>query len=251
MASSADLWRIYAWPDNEHNRKRVMNFESIIVKEGLYGWALMFKTPITRALTEHIAAKYLLNCTDYSWTWSMLLLLPIKITVYETVNDFFYYWMHRVLHLNPWIYKQVHKLHHSSKCPTALNSSTMTVAETFMTFACTDWLTLGIMYHFWPMQLQEFIMFSCWIVSIEVYGHSGHVLDNDSPSVWRFGMSGILCTLGVRLDTKDHELHHWNNVVNFGKRMQLWDKVFGTYDYENRDLAVWACLDDKPEKKRA
>jgi len=251
MAASADLWRIYAWPDNEHNRKRVMNFQSIIDQEGIYGWALMLKTPMVRALTEHFALKYFLDNNTWTWSWATVAFFPVKVIVYETVNDFFYYWFHRVLHIYPWIYKQVHKLHHASKCPTALNASTMTVSETFLTFALTDWWTMSLMQNILPMTLMEFIVFSSWIVSIEVYGHSGHILELDEPSVWRLGMSGLLCTCGIRLDTKDHELHHWNNIVNYGKRLQLWDKMFGTYDWDNMEMAVTASLEPLKGKKKA
>merc|ERR1712012_1351211 len=107
--------------------------------------------------------------------------------------------MHRALHENKKLYKFVHKLHHESKCPTALGSSTMTVTETAVTFTITELITPFLMSPFIPFSITEYGLFTSWLVAIEVYGHSGHVLDLEEPSNWRMGLSGILTTLGIQL----------------------------------------------------
>jgi len=236
-ASVADILRIYFWPDNLHNRKRVANFIQISEVHGNYFWLQLLKTPAVRAFTEHVGMVWFITPDKLDWDVTDLFMLMFKIGVYEIINDFFYYWLHRYAHENVWVYKNVHKLHHTSKCPTALNSATMTMAETFFTFILSDWFTPFLMHQFLPMTCTEFAFWSWWICSIEVYGHSGHGLDNNTLSIWRFGLCGIFSNLGFMMEQKDHEIHHWNNKFNYCKRTQLWDKIFGTFDYHNREIA--------------
>lgn len=254
MATGSDIFRIYFWPDNLHNRKRVANFQKIIDAEGIWFWGLLAKTPVCRVICEHAAMLYFIK-KDGPFDMKRILLFPIQVMAFELVTDFFYYWMHRGLHEFPMIYKAVHKLHHSSKAPTGINASSMSVSECFTTFAITDWLCPMIFYYIWPMTETEWAIYTTWMVSIEVYGHSGLVLDKNEMSLWRMGMSGILTSLGVRLMAKDHELHHWNNTVNYGKRTQIWDKLFNTYDYKNLPKVSDACLAESYEnledKKRS
>jgi len=251
IAAGADLWRLYFWPDNEHNRKRVANLSQIIGKYGLEVWLYMFKTPWIRGVISYYCVEKFIQ-PDEPLSMMRVLTFPMRVIAYELVNDFFYYWMHRYLHENTWLYKYVHKLHHESKCPTAINSSTMTMTETLITFVLTDWVTPLILAPFIPFSMTEYGLFSTWICSIEVYGHSGHVLEMNEPSVWRMGLSGLLQTLGVQLEAKDHELHHWNNDFNYCKRTQLWDKLFGTFDYENQEKAAKAGLEEtKPTPRKA
>jgi len=247
MAVFADIFRLYLWPDNEHNRKRVANVQNITDKYGIQVWVQLFKTPFVRGFIGYYCVEWFI-LPDTSFTLLQVLTFPMKVMVYELVNDFIYYWMHRYFHENKWIYKHIHKLHHESKSPTGLGAATMTIGETACTFALTDWVTPFLLSPFLPMTVTEFGLFSCWICSIEVYGHSGHILETDAPSVWRMGLSGILQTFNIQLEAKDHELHHWNNDFNYCKRTQIWDKVFGTFDYDNRDKAAEVSLE--PAKKK-
>jgi sterol desaturase/sphingolipid hydroxylase (fatty acid hydroxylase superfamily) len=247
IATFADIFRLYFWPDNEHNRKRVANVQNIVERYGNTIWIQMLKTPFFRGVIGYYCVEWFI-LPDTELTLLHVLTFPMKVMIYELVNDFIYYWMHRYFHENKWVYKHVHKLHHESKCPTGLSASTMTVGETALTFALTDWVTPFLLSPFLPMTTTEFGLFTCWICSIEVYGHSGHILETNSPSVWRMGLSGLLHTFNIQLEAKDHELHHWNNDFNYCKRTQIWDKVFGTFDYENRDKAAEVSLE--PAKKK-
>jgi len=250
IAAGADLLRLYFWPDNEHNRKRVANLSQIMNRYGLEVWFYMFKTPWIRGFISYVCVEKFIQ-PDTGFDLMRVLTFPMKVIAYELVNDFFYYWMHRYLHENQWLYEKVHKLHHESKCPTAINSSTMTITETLITFVLTDWVTPLILAPYIPFTMTEYGIFSTWICSIEVYGHSGHILDCDEPSVWRMGLSSLLQTLGVQLEAKDHELHHWNNDFNYCKRTQLWDKLFGTFDWHNSQKAANVSLEEmKPAEER-
>jgi len=242
IATFADIFRLYFWPDNEHNRKRVANLQNIVNKYGIEIWMQMLKTPFFRGFIGYYCVEWFIQ-PDVELTLLRVLSFPMKVIIYELVNDFIYYWMHRYLHQNVWLYKHVHKLHHESKCPTGINASTMTIGETTITFALTDWIVPFLLSSFIPFTMTEYGLFTCWICSIEVYGHSGHILEVDQPSVWRMGLSGLLQTFNIQLDAKDHELHHWNNDFNYCKRTQVWDKVFGTFDYDNREKAAEVSLE--------
>jgi len=246
-----DLLRIFLWPDNTQQRKRVANFEQVFRENGPLIWINFIKTPILRALVEIPAIHMLILPNAAKFSWQLTFFFPVKLIVFEVVTDFFYYWLHRACHLNKGLYAFIHKLHHTTNCPTAINASTMTYIETFVTFALANLFVPWLLRSIVPLTLTEFSLIICWFASIEIMGHSGLVLPMNEHSVWRYGMSGILSTLGIKLMVKDHELHHWNATVNFGKRTQCWDKLFGTYDESNLERCAEACLEDTAKPKRS
>jgi sterol desaturase/sphingolipid hydroxylase (fatty acid hydroxylase superfamily) len=66
----------------------------------------------------------------------------------------------------------------------------------------------------------------------EIAGHSGKKLKGSSfiPCIW------LPRAFGIELYSQDHELHHKLPAWNFSKRFSLWDKVFGTFYYEQNSL---------------
>merc|ERR1719204_867309 len=99
----------------------------------------------------------------------------------------------------------------------------------FVTFLFTRVATPALFYLiFGPWPVVEYLCYQYAAVSIEILGHSGQI----SPGVkntLRFGQAFLVESLGINLEVGHHDLHHtlWN--VNFGKRLSLMDKAFGTF----------------------
>jgi len=245
FALGADLARMYMWPNNLHNRKRVENLDQIIAFQGWSLWFWSFKTPFARALMDYFGAKHFVTADPTSWTWLLVCVFPLKVLLFEVINDFMYYWMHRGLHANVWIYQQVHKLHHQSKCPTGFNASTMTLTETLLTFGLSTLVTPWIFVNYFGItwSVTEWAILGMYITGIEVNGHAGHISEVADQGVWRLGTGPILNLLGIRLDCKDHELHHWDLKINFAKRLKIWDIMFNSFEVTKRETAARVALD--------
>lgn len=255
LALLQDFIRLYLWPDNELNRKRIANFDHVNNSLGWHFWFMMAKTPFMRILIEHFCVVWYIVPDRVEWSWVHVVAFPCKMFIFEVVGDFTYYWFHRSLHESIWLYKTVHKLHHTSKTPTGLNASTMSYVETAATFMVFDWLTPLLMgYMGIVFTSTEWALIAAKIVGIEIAGHSGHIVAADEHSYQRLGTCFFSNLLGIRLDPKDHELHHWHNTVNYSKRTAIWDKLFNTYDYWNVNACAKAALETKtlkPVKQRS
>merc|ERR1719238_2085640 len=57
-ATFADIFRIYFWPDNEHNRKRVANVQNIVERYGNEIWVQMLKTPFFRGIIGYYCVEW-------------------------------------------------------------------------------------------------------------------------------------------------------------------------------------------------
>lgn len=136
--------------------------------------------------------------------------------------------MHRYWH-SPSVYPRKHKLHHSAKYPNAFSTGVMGYEETFLSIAVPRFISpLLVSRLIGPYDLTQFLLYQLFVVGIELIGHSGHVSD-ESNLTFRFGTSAIILSLGVNLEVGHHDLHHEKFNVNFGKRMCIMDKMFGTY----------------------
>jgi len=131
------------------------------------------------------------------------------------VFDFFYYWMHRLQHVTPWLWAQ-HKLHHAER---SVN------------------VTTGQRHHWLEEPLRVFIVFLPfgmlfsispptvgWIWSaLLLWGYFIH-LNLRLP----FGPVTPLFT-GPQLHRLHHSLKPEHTDVNFAAFFPIWDILFGTY----------------------
>jgi sterol desaturase/sphingolipid hydroxylase (fatty acid hydroxylase superfamily) len=131
------------------------------------------------------------------------------------VFDFFYYWLHRLQHVSPWLWSQ-HKLHHADR---SVN------------------VTSGQRHHWLEEPLRVFIVFLPMAIVFQL-----------SPPTIAWLWSGLLLWgyvihLNLRIPfgpltpvfagPQLHRLHHSvepeHMDVNFAAFFPLWDIVFGTY----------------------
>ncbi|OMJ82874.1 hypothetical protein SteCoe_16342 [Stentor coeruleus] len=137
-----------------------------------------------------------------------------SVMFFLIVEDFSFYWGHRLFH-TPWMYKKFHKKHHEYKISIGLASSYAHPVE----FLFGNLLPVGL----GPMILGPKCHIFAWFIwaiirTFEtVDGHSGY----DFP--WSpFRM--IPFSAGAAY----HGYHHSHNVGNFGSFLTFWDSLCGT-----------------------
>lgn len=150
----------------------------------------------------------------------LLKFIPLSL-LFELVFDFFHYWVHRIAHEQAWLYRQVHKLHHSIIHPNIFTIYMMDIYDVFASnfFPYMAAFLLTPQFTEW----QYHLMFA-YKLYIEIAGHTGKHAKATS-----FCQFPFLKYTGIVLRTNDHDLHHHAFTVNYSKRFVIWDKLFGTY----------------------
>lgn len=152
---------------------------------------------------------------------SMTLWAPLQLFVFTLVEDFYYYWVHRICHEVQSLWK-LHRLHHTTKAPTLLllgYAGGLQEIFDIVGAPTLSWLTFPL----------PFDIFMAWLVihiSIQLHGHSGVRLWHGSILTGPF-----LRPINMELVSEDHDLHHrhgWRQSYNYGKQSGVWDTLFGT-----------------------
>merc|ERR1711879_408689 len=188
----------------------------------------VFKTPIFDCVTTWACFILGIAATDqFGWTWRMVKFFPMKLFICDIINDTFYWTLHRYWH-KPENY-QTHKLHHTVNTPIAWVAAIMTTEEMFVTFLITRIVTPAIAFLLWGQwSTVEYLMYHSTLLAIEILGHSGQVHPGVNNTC-RYGQAFLSESLGINLEIGHHDLHHELGNVNFGKRLCLMDKLFGTF----------------------
>lgn len=156
--------------------------------------------------------SYSLFTTDFGWLSWLLCFVAV---------DFFYYWQHRILHLNPFLFAE-HAIHHTSK---EFNFSTSLRVSWWML------LYMGLTHS--PLILIGFnplMVFTCMTVTW-LYQHIIH-----------FDRCKKLGPLETFLVTPTHHRVHHGYCKkyfhkNFGGVFIVWDRIFGTFAKEEEKPA--------------
>lgn len=162
--------------------------------------------------------------------------LPLQLFFFTLIEDFYYYWLHRMCHEVSTMW-QFHRMHHTTKHPTQLLLGYADEIQEIFDLVIVPvmaWLTYPI----------DFDSLSIWFfihLSIQLHGHSGIRIYHGTV------LTGIfLRPIGLELISEDHDIHHrfgWRNSCNYGKQSNVWDTLFGTRGerieckYENVDFS--------------
>ncbi|KAG4442207.1 hypothetical protein IFR05_002317 [Cadophora sp. M221] len=153
--------------------------------------------------------------------------LPLEIGLYGTILDFFFYWYHRVMHENEWLWG-FHRTHHLTKHPSPLLSLYADTVQEIFDIIGIPIITYGTMKLMGlPMGFADWWICQQYIVWTELWGHSGLRLYTTPPTT----ATPFLRLFNAELQTEDHDLHHrtgWKQSHNYGKQTRLWDLLFGT-----------------------
>lgn len=148
------------------------------------------------------------------------------------VEDFIFYWGHRILH-TPWLYNKIHKIHHEyynaiSLCAEYAHPLEFSLCNVLPTSA--GFLILGSNVH-----LATFAIWLSMRVFETIDGHCGYEF---SWSPYRL--------LPLSGSSEYHNFHHSHNVGSFGSFFTYMDTIFQT----NKDYFTYKARKERTIKQR-
>eukprot|EP00276_Gloeochaete_wittrockiana_P009071 CAMPEP_0184643338 /NCGR_PEP_ID=MMETSP0308-20130426/166_1 /TAXON_ID=38269 /ORGANISM="Gloeochaete witrockiana, Strain SAG 46.84" /LENGTH=170 /DNA_ID=CAMNT_0027071205 /DNA_START=378 /DNA_END=890 /DNA_ORIENTATION=- len=153
--------------------------------------------------------------------------LAWQIPVFFLIEDFYFYWIHRLLHHGAW-YKYVHKVHHEHASPFGIAAEYAHPIETvFLGFGSI----LGPF--FFARHLLTLWVWLAIRLAQTIEAHCGY----DFPwsiNNW-FPMWG---------GAEFHDYHHMAFVGNYSSTFRVWDFVFGT----DKKYRQWRIEQDSKAK---
>ncbi len=143
----------------------------------------------------------------------------VSVILYVLVYDMYFYWTHRLLHLNGW-YQKVHQIHHLSSSPSPFTSLSFHPLESAIQAMALPFIILLIPVH--PYSLLAFLLI---LVYKNVRGHSGYEFTSQSYRAKRWNSWYFFAV--------HHDDHHQQGKYNYGLFFNFWDRLMGTY-HRNR-----------------
>ncbi len=143
-----------------------------------------------------------------------LLYFFFSLIMMIAIHDMYFYFTHRLLH-TPWLFKNVHVVHHRSVNPTPLAAYSFHPAEAILeTFIIFPIVTLL------PVNLYAFLFFTFFVLLMNVIGHLGFEFISQR---FRSSKIGKLLTSSTH-----HNLHHQKTNKNYAYYFTWWDLLFKT-----------------------
>jgi sterol desaturase/sphingolipid hydroxylase (fatty acid hydroxylase superfamily) len=140
------------------------------------------------------------------------------ITFFMIMEDFVFYWSHRILHL-PFIYSAIHKQHHEYKDSISISSEYAHPLETILSNTLPTVAGYKMLGHRTHM-----VTVTLWValrIADTIDAHCGY---DFSWSPFRL--------LPFSGESNYHNYHHTHNTGNYASFFTLWDTCCGTnYSY--------------------
>lgn len=157
------------------------------------------------------------NVNDYSYLW-----LGLSFFIVLFIDDMFFYWSHRAMHL-PRFYKFFHKVHHESTDPSPLTAFAFHPSE-----AIIEQLMHVVLPFVLPLNFGVMIAWQIFSMLNNVLAHLGYEI---YPKGWV-----KLPLLQFKTASTHHNMHHQLFNGNYALYFTWWDKWMATEfkDYENR-----------------
>jgi sterol desaturase/sphingolipid hydroxylase (fatty acid hydroxylase superfamily) len=176
----------------------------------LSSWIYALPAALTYEAWLHGHTKVYLNVAQYGWPW-----LLISGAIYLIVQDTYYYWAHRAMHLR-WLFKWTHAAHHRSRQPTPFASFAFSAWE-----AATAAWVLPALTFFVPIHPAVILVLLTIMTMMAVFNHCGWEVFPD----WMVLRGPIAANL---ITATHHNAHHTHFDRNFGLYFRFWDRVMGT-----------------------
>ena len=140
--------------------------------------------------------------------------VPLSIMLVLFIQDTYYYWIHRWMHI-PKIYKYFHKVHHNSVHTSVWTSFSFHPLETIL-----QAIILPIIIIFLPLHTYAILAILLIMTISATINHAGvEIYPNGRYSRW-FGKLVIGAT--------HHDVHHRRFLCNYGLYFTIWDRLMGT-----------------------
>ena len=201
------LWQPQKWKDRKISNRDYQKgqFQTEIKWSIISAAIFAIAGAFTMLLWQKGFTKVYLDISDYSWWY-----LPASLIIYMLLQETYYYWIHRWMHI-PAIFRLVHKVHHDSKIASPFTAFSFHPAEAILQAIFLPVLFLIIPIHLYVIIVLLTIMSLSSVINhldIEIYpkGSQQHF------SNWVVGAT-------------HHSQHHKQYKYNFGLYFTIWDKI--------------------------
>ncbi|MCW8399467.1 sterol desaturase family protein [Legionella sp. PATHC038] len=148
-----------------------------------------------------------------------LLYFILSLVLFDT----WFYWMHRLLHVQP-LFKYVHAWHHRSRFPSTWANNSDSILDNL--FLQSYWL---IAFLILPFPASVLFAHKIFDQITGMMGHSGYEISGTLPLKYKFLVAVL-----------HHDQHHSAVKYNFATHFSWWDRITGTlhpdYDTKNKML---------------
>ncbi|EPG72415.1 fatty acid hydroxylase family protein [Leptospira fainei serovar Hurstbridge str. BUT 6] len=178
-------------------------------------------TFVVLVLRKYGYFKFYNNIEEHGWGY-----LLFSVILILTIQDFYFYWTHRLMHTRLF-FKVFHKVHHESVTPSPWTAYSFSPWE-----ALVHAMIMPIVVSLFPVHTLALLLFMTFQIIRNVLGHSGYEI---FPS-WIIS-NRILKYVNTNTN---HDMHHQYFKFNFGLYTTIWDSIFGTVhpEYEKTFLRV-------------
>jgi len=166
--------------------------------------------------------KVYFDISQYGYLW-----LGLSFFLVLFLDDMFFYWSHRAMHL-PRFYKIFHKVHHKSTDPSPLTAFAFHPTE-----AVVEYFVGFILPFLLPLNFGVIIAWQIFSMLNNVFAHLGYEI---YPKGWV-----KLPILKFKTASTHHNMHHQLFNGNYALYFTWWDKCMGTEfkDYETRHAQIF------------
>ena len=163
--------------------------------------------PLHKAFLEGSVGHFYFKVDEHGWIW-----LCVSGALLLIVTESWFYWIHRLMHANVYLYKYVHKVHHN------FNPAFTGAGSAFHPADITA-LTLG-----------GFVLPS--ILPLHDGLHTAFLLVNLFYTLLQHSATRASWGGGVFNDANLHNIHHdyGRTPKNCGSLLCVWDRLAGTYE---------------------
>lgn len=153
----------------------------------------------------------------------IVLMYTISIFV---VSDFTRYWLHRFLHMIPFLW-EFHKIHHSAKVLTPVTFYRVHPVENFLfglRYSLSVGFVTGVFIYFFGAKVDIYMVFGVNIILFVFSLFGSNLRHSHIPFSYGEFIEKWL------LSPKQHQIHHDKKHFNknFGGYIAIWDRLFGS-----------------------
>jgi lathosterol oxidase len=175
----------------------------------LSSWIYALPAALALEVFKHGGTLMYLDVDRYGVAW-----LFASAAIYLVIQDTWYYWLHRAMHLG-WLFRWTHAGHHRSRQPTAFASFSFDWTEA----ALNAWLLPALVF-FVPVHPAVLLTLLMVATLVAVLNHSGSEVLPPWVVKGPIGWAMISAT--------HHSVHHTHYGTNFGLYFRFWDRLMGT-----------------------
>lgn len=151
------------------------------------------------------------DVSQYGWAY-----LAFSVWLIYTVHDIWHYIMHRALHEVPFLFRHVHRVHHTFRTPTAFAADAFHPLDALVNISFLPLIVFLFPVHSTVMQL-----YLVNVVVLNIVGHTGfEFLPRGMTKHWLFQW--------INSPTA-HDIHHSHVHCNYGLYTNVLDRCLGTF----------------------